>query len=227
MLKHLLYWDSGSCPPADNMAWDELLLDHAAAIGTPLLRCYSWAEPAATFGYSQKYAAVEQMTDLRPLIRRPTGGGLVPHDADWTYSLLFAPDQPWSRLRAPESYQLLHQWILGAFRRFGCAARLASHTAKVTPGHCFAGPDQFDVLLHDRKIAGAAQRRTRSGLLIQGSIQPPTDLDRARWNQAFLETARQTWQTEVQTWTPTDKLQQLSRALAESKYARPEYNRRR
>ena len=47
-------------------------------------RFYAWLEPAATFGYFQRFAEVERMTLLRPLLRRPTGGGLVPHAADWT-----------------------------------------------------------------------------------------------------------------------------------------------
>ena len=37
--------------------------------------------------------------------------------------------------------------------------------------NCFTNPVQADVMLNDRKIAGAAQRRTRAGLLHQGSIQ--------------------------------------------------------
>src|SRR5437667_12195247 len=36
---------------------------------------------------------------------------------------------------------------------------------------CFANPVRADVLVDGRKVAGAAQRRTRSGLLHQGSIQ--------------------------------------------------------
>jgi lipoate-protein ligase A len=36
---------------------------------------------------------------------------------------------------------------------------------------CFANPVQADVMVDSRKIAGAAQRRTRAGLLHQGSIQ--------------------------------------------------------
>lgn len=36
---------------------------------------------------------------------------------------------------------------------------------------CFANPVRADVLLNGRKIAGAAQRRTRDGLLQQGSVQ--------------------------------------------------------
>jgi lipoate-protein ligase A len=39
-------------------------------------------------------------------------------------------------------------------------------------GHqCFANPVHADVLVNGRKVAGAAQRRTRAGLLHQGSIQ--------------------------------------------------------
>jgi lipoate-protein ligase A len=36
---------------------------------------------------------------------------------------------------------------------------------------CFAKPVRADVMIDGRKIAGAAQRRTRRGLLQQGSIQ--------------------------------------------------------
>src|SRR5688500_19908477 len=75
-----------------NMALDEALLEQSSAIGGPILRLYGWAERAATFGYSQRYREVAEWTALRPLIRRPTGGGLVPHDADWTYSLVFPPE---------------------------------------------------------------------------------------------------------------------------------------
>ena len=76
---------------AFNMALDEALLHAAPRLGQPVLRFYGWTEPAASFGYFQKHAEIERMTLLRPLVRRPTGGGLVPHDADWTYSLVFPP----------------------------------------------------------------------------------------------------------------------------------------
>ena len=36
---------------------------------------------------------------------------------------------------------------------------------------CFANPVSADLMIDSRKIAGAAQRRTRAGLLHQGSIQ--------------------------------------------------------
>jgi lipoate-protein ligase A len=38
-------------------------------------------------------------------------------------------------------------------------------------GACFANPVHADVMVNGRKVAGAAQRRARAGLLHQGSIQ--------------------------------------------------------
>ena len=102
---------SGPGESAHNMAVDAMLLESAPALGHPVLRFYSWSERAATFGYFQKYAEVERATLLRPLIRRPTGGGLVPHDADWTYSAIFPPGDAWYGLKAVESYQQ-HPWPL-------------------------------------------------------------------------------------------------------------------
>ena len=98
-----------------NMALDEALLQSAPQLGRPVLRFYGWLEPAATFGYSQSYAEIEKLTMLRPLLRRPTGGGLVPHDADWTYSLVFPAGHFWHRLKAVESYRRVHEWIRDAF----------------------------------------------------------------------------------------------------------------
>jgi lipoate-protein ligase A len=36
---------------------------------------------------------------------------------------------------------------------------------------CFENPVLYDVLVEGRKVAGAAQRRTRRGLIHQGSVQ--------------------------------------------------------
>jgi lipoate-protein ligase A len=51
---------------------------------------------------------------------------------------------------------------------------LATQAAPKVSNACFANPVAADVLLEGRKIAGAAQRRTRTGLLHQGSIQHAT-----------------------------------------------------
>ena len=179
--------ESGPCAADYNMALDEALLDSAATLGAPTLRFYGWTEPAATFGYSQHYKEIERLTQLRPLIRRPTGGGLVPHDADWTYSMVFPVNSAWYQLKAIESYERVHQWIHEAFASIGIETTLALERRKEIPGQCFVGAERHDVLWHGRKIAGAAQRRTKAGLLIQGSVQPPPlKLERAKWQAAML-----------------------------------------
>src|SRR5712671_5568116 len=163
---------SGSGASAFNMALDEALLEAVPGLGGPVLRFYGWDGPAASFGYFQKYAEVEVLTPLRPLVRRPTGGGIVPHDADWTYSLAFPRGHEWHELTATESYRRVHQWLLDAFALGGTTTMLAPVARKAEPGCCFAGYEQFDLLWRGGKIAGAAQRRKREGLLIQGSVQP-------------------------------------------------------
>jgi len=190
---HLL--SSGSCEPAFNMALDDALLEAQPRLHEPVLRFYGWTEPAATFGYFQKLAEVERATLLRPLIRRPTGGGIVPHDADWTYSLAFPAGHDWHRLRAEESYRRVHDWVRSAFAKLGIVTELALCCKKVAPGKCFAGYEKSDLLWHGRKIAGAAQRRTLGGLLIQGSVQPPPiGPRRADWEQAMVKVSDGNWE---------------------------------
>jgi len=209
------------------MAVDEALLEATSELGRPLLRFYSWEEGAATFGYFQKYSEIERLTRLRPLIRRPTGGGLVPHDADWTYSLIFPPFHPWYALKAVQSYQQVHEWLRAAFLRTGLAAELSSARRTELPEQCFAGAERFDLLWRNRKIAGAAQRRSRQGLLIQGSIQPPVAVAKADWQKALCDIAHEQWGVN---WIPFDlspALEERAKSLAEQKYSKPEYNGRR
>jgi hypothetical protein len=216
--------NSGRCDPAFNMALDEALLEAMPRLGRPVLRFYGWTEPAATFGYFQKYADVERATLLRPLIRRPTGGGIVPHDRDWTYSLLFPPDHEWHSLPAEESYRRVHEWIRAAFAKLNVVTDLAPGCRKSAPGECFVGHVKFDLLWQGRKIAGAAQRRNKLGLLIQGSVQPPPiSLTRAAWEQAMVGAGKT---ASAMTWSdfpPEASLQARALSLAAQKYSQPEF----
>lgn len=214
---------SGPGAPAFNMALDETLLEAAPRLNFPILRFYSWTEPAATFGYFQHHAEIAAWTPLRPLIRRPTGGGLVPHDADWTYSVTIPPSNPWYDLRAAESYLRLHEWIVRALRSANIPAEIAAERRKELPGQCFVGAEQFDVLLQGRKIAGAAQRRSRDGLLIQGSIQSlPPDADLHSWQTQMIHDL-----PAHENWTPPGELLARAQDLAGAKFSQPAHNQRR
>jgi lipoate-protein ligase A len=211
-----------------NMALDEALLQSAPGLGHPVLRFYGWLEPAASFGYSQRYAEIEKLTMLRPLVRRPTGGGLVPHDADWTYSVVFPAGHYWHRLKAVESYRRVHEWIRDAFLKMNVPAALAPASQHDIPGQCFIGAEKDDVLWHGRKIAGAAQRRTRSGLLIQGSVQPPPiGLEREQWEKTMCEIALTNFSVEWHTMPANSRIEELTNELRFRKYGQPSYNQKR
>jgi lipoate-protein ligase A len=235
---------SGPGSPAFNMALDEALLEAMPRLGRPVLRFYGWTEPAATFGYFQKYADVERATRLRPLIRRPTGGGIVPHDADWTYSFAFPPGHEWHSLKAEESYRRVHEWIQSAFAKLDVTTELApcskkspealrssrrkeAHSEKSEMG-CFAGHEKFDVLWHGIKIAGAAQRRNKLGLLIQGSVQPPPiSLARTDWQKAMGDVGRVEFGVEWSDFAPDETLRERAEFLAKQKYSQMEFIRKR
>jgi lipoate-protein ligase A len=217
---------SGPGNAAFNMALDEALMLAMPEWQTPVLRFYGWTEPAASFGYFQKHSEIERATLLRPLVRRPTGGGLVPHAADWTYSVVIPPSHPWYSVPAPESYSWMHQWIQTALAQLGITTVLAPDRKLELPGQCFVGHEKSDLLWQGRKIAGAAQRRSRAGLLIQGSVQPPPrSIARADWEQAMVLSGRdgQNWSPLV----PDAKLRQSAELLVAQKYSQASYNQKR
>ena len=225
-----LLFQSGEGAAAFNMALDEALLEHAARLARPVLRFYAWSERAASFGYSQRFADVASATQLRPLVRRPTAGGIVPHDADWTYSLVFPPTHSWAELSASESYRRVHEWIGAAFARLEVETELASCCRKELAGQCFVGHEKFDLLWHGRKIAGAAQRRNRSGLLIQGSLQPPLlQIAKADWQHAMCDVAGLDWASSVkwEPFVPDGELNERAGELVRTKYSLADYNERR
>lgn len=220
----------GSSPggAAFNMAMDEALLEEMPRLLKPLLRIYSWSEPAASFGYFQNFSEIERSTQLRPLVRRPTGGGLVPHDTDWTYSLLFPAGHEWHSATAIESYQRVHAWIQAAFARLQIPTELAACCRKSEPGQCFAGYEKFDVLWHGKKIAGAAQRRNKLGLLIQGSVRPPPiSIQRKSWETAMRDVGKQLLNAEPADFKPSTELLDRVNELARKKYSQAGHNKKR
>ena len=216
-------WHGSAKSPTWNMAADELLLRQSAIVGQAVLRLYSWNQPSSSFGYFQRYAEVSLWTDLRPLIRRPTGGGLVRHDEnEWTYSLTFPSGHAWWKLKAEISYQQVHNWIRRAFERCGVMTELCSEVVHAGAGQCFIGAEKNDLLYRGKKIAGAAQRRNREGLLIQGSIQAKdTGIERISWESAMLEEIN--WKE----WHPAETFIENITTLSQQKYELENHNLRR
>ena len=221
-----LFLNSGRCDSPFNMALDEALLESMPRLQTPVLRFYGWLEPAATFGYFQKYADVAAATKLRPLLRRPTGGGIVPHDIDWTYSAAFPAGHEWHSLKAEESYRRIHDWLRLAFAELKIESELAPCCQKSLPGQCFVGHEKFDLLWNGKKIAGAAQRRNKLGLLIQGSVQPPP-LARGDFENAMRVAAEKQFGVQWSDYSPDAELSALAAKLGREKYSLSGYNQKR
>ena len=98
------------------------------------------------------------------------------------------------------------------------------------PCRCFVGHEKFDLLWQGKKIAGAAQRRNRFGLLIQGSVQPPPgpqSLQRADWVTAMAAVAAEQFRAVWAELTPAPELLRRAEALAAQKYSQADYNQRR
>jgi len=222
-----LLLNSGKCAAAFNMALDEVLLEAMPRLRQPVLRLYGWTEPAATFGYFQKFSEVAAATNLRPLIRRPTGGGLVPHAADWTYAAIFPAGHEWHSLKAEASYRRIHDWLRRAFAELKIETELAPCCKKTLPGQCFVGHEKSDLIWCGQKIAGAAQRRNKLGLLIQGSVQPPLPLARADWEIAMRHVAEKQFSVAWTDFSPDARLIESSADFAKEKYSQAAYNQKR
>ena len=172
-----------------NMALDEVLLGRAAG---PLLRVYRWTRPAVSFGYFGKVADAEAAWPGREMVRRWTGGGIVPHGADVTYTLIVPRGCAFFRCGAAESYRAIHGCLAALLAAQGQTVRVAAEAGAKISEACFENPVRYDLLGADGKIAGAAQRRARAGLLHQGSVQSaalPADFG-ARLGAAFAGKVR-------------------------------------
>jgi len=167
--KLLIYEDRASVSAAMNMAIDEALLEHCTT--TPALRFYGWRGPSLSFGYFGKFSDIARETKDRELVRRWTGGGSVLHGLDLTYSLITPVSNPASGRGPPLIYAAIHRAIRQALWAEGRETELATAARPKISDACFANPVRHDLIFRGRKIAGAAQRRTRSGFLHQGSIQ--------------------------------------------------------
>src|SRR6476646_9160190 len=152
------------------MAIDEALLE---TVAIPSLRVYRWRKPALSFGYFGSFSDGANQQRTREIVRRWTGGGIVPHGDDLTYTIILPASHPFFARSSPEIYRALHEAIRSALQKNEIAAELSSGAAPKISEACFANPVRADVMSRGRKIAGAAHRRSRAGLLHQGSIQYP------------------------------------------------------
>lgn len=169
MFEKLLLWvDPVRRPGPEAMAVDQWLLETAEL---PVLRVYRWAGEWASLGYFGEIAGAAATFPGLDLVRRWTGGGIVDHRADWTYTLVAPQGESLAGWRGAESYRRIHAALAATLAAEGIDARSSDGGGETGAALCFENPVSHDLLGADgRKIAGAGQRRSRQGLLHQGSV---------------------------------------------------------
>ena len=198
-----------------NMALDEALLEYARL---PVLRVYRWSSAAVSAGIRFK---LSELDDVQlPVVKRMTGGGLVWHDGDVTFTLVVPEGDDLSRLGPREIYHWLHGHL---------AAELTATTGRehhlVTPDEaadgprCFDAPVEHDVVHQGRKVAGGAQRRSRRGFLHQGSMRP------ARHDGDFWQRLAARLAHEVVPYVPDAQIMHTAEHLLHTRYLLPDWSR--
>ncbi|HLO25336.1 MAG TPA: lipoate--protein ligase family protein [Geobacteraceae bacterium] len=173
--------DTGPLDGPANMAVDEALLAcFDPATSAPVLRLYGWHPPAFSLGRFQDAGQILDLEKCRdagiPVVRRITGGGVIYHADELTYSIVCSPNQIPPAKSVKDSFRVLTSFLLRCYEKLGLAARYAvdlypagARLGGRTP-LCFAGREAYDILVQGRKIGGNAQRRLKNVIFQHGSI---------------------------------------------------------
>jgi lipoate-protein ligase A len=161
---------------AANMAVDEYLFSSLGKEPQTIVRFYSWSRPTASLGYSQPAEKILDLDYCRSngidVVRRMTGGKLVLHWREITYSIASSDTERFSPTLA-ESYRMISAAIICGLEKMGLRARLAGPPpSSYLKGNmpCFAYPARDEIEIDRRKIVGSAQKRVAGRFLQHGSI---------------------------------------------------------
>lgn len=171
-----------------NMAVDEALLEGFRDGDLPILRLYGW-ENALSVG---KFLNISKSVNMKkiehqkiPVVRRMSGGGVLVHGGDLSYTLIL-PRESLKDRGVKESYHHLCGFLLRLYEMLRYPADFVrdSQCNEVKSDICLAGNETYDILINGDKMGGNAQRHTRHALFQHGSI--PMRLDEALFNPLFI-----------------------------------------
>ncbi len=217
---------SGNGSASGNMAIDEALLRcFDPQISRPVLRFYGWNRPALSLGRFQQAAEILSLEhcgrDTLPLVRRITGGGVIYHGDEITYSIVCAPHQLPTTDSIKDAYRVLTGFLLAWYRRRGLDARYAvdlgtdAASLGVPTPYCFAGRESFDILIDGKKIGGNAQRRLKQVIFQHGSLPLKNRAVRGHGYMRDQSSALAGTTTSLEEQGISGEVQQLEQELAE------------
>ncbi|WP_066350924.1 lipoate--protein ligase family protein [Aliarcobacter skirrowii] len=139
----------------------------------PILRLYSW-EDCVTLGAGQKLDDYEKLQNSykNNISKRLTGGGVLFHGHDISYTILVNPNMIENK-DVKETYFLICQFLLKFYEDLGLKADFAKDNKDIVLSKspfCQVGFEAYDIIINNRKIGGNAQKRAKNCILQHGSI---------------------------------------------------------
>lgn len=181
--------DTGARDPFSNMAFDEAILrGYQMGISGPTLRLYGWHPHAISIGYAQDPAKLLDTELCRKdsirFVRRITGGGMIMHQDELTYSLVCSKEDLKIPARVISSYKIISSFLVSFYKNLGIDAAFAcdkvSGEALGRPADlCFSSKEKYDITVSGRKIGGSAQKRVKDIIFQHGSIPLGGDMKKA------------------------------------------------
>jgi len=167
-----------------NMALDEKIFRAFLEDGIPAFRVYGWASPSFTYGVSQK---PEDEIDMKRcaatglgIAKRMTGGGVLFHNNEITYSLVCAKEDIGEPDSVFVSYRKICSFLISFYRSLGLDASFALEkedfkTRCAPHSLCSASREKYDIVINGKKIGGNAQKRKKRAVFQHGSIPISVD----------------------------------------------------
>jgi lipoate-protein ligase A len=159
----------------EQMACDEVMCETMPE--KYILRFFNWKKPGITFGFAQRYKNIIETLNERQksfdITRRPTGGGLVIHETDITFSFIFySPEE----FNPKKTYDIIHSAIFEEYRENGINIDIANisnsnYNINNPIMECFKKPVDMDLLYNGKKVLGGALRKFSDYMLYQASLQ--------------------------------------------------------
>ncbi len=182
-----------------NMAIDEALtrkcIDSEDRPAT--IRFYTWKETSCSIGYFQKIENVFKAPNNKriPVVRRPTGGGIVYHGNDITFSIVKRRTQSSRQENMTSFYKLIGESLLRGLELLGFTCTFyqpEEESHRLEPkrkplnsflsqqSFCSVTPARYDIMINGSKVAGYAARKSQEAVLCQGYL----DVHK-RWKEQY------------------------------------------
>lgn len=169
-----------------NMELDEKIFNRYLDDGIGVLRTYRWEKPSFTYGFSQNPGNEINLdkcaSDGVQIAKRMTGGGILFHNDEITYSFVCNKEDVGEPKTVFVSYRNICKFLIRFYESLGVRAEFALEAKNFkerSAAHqlCSASYEKYDIAIGGRKIGGNAQKRKRQVIFQHGSI--PLRVD---WN---------------------------------------------